>query len=246
MSSKAANSRSRTPTTTDYWAESRRPLTSLVFISPLLLVYEIGILVLGPHAVRNGVDVWLRGVLEWLDLGQYFLLPALTIGLLLAWHHLSQERWQLRAVKTTLAGMTLECGLLALGLRLLLALQQGLFYPLTPASAEGTHGIGSMIGYLGAGVYEELLFRLILLPPAILGMRRLGASSTVSTVAAVALMSLVFAAAHYVGPYGNPLNGYGFLFRFVAGVFFSVLFVKRGFGIAAGTHAGYDILVGWA
>ena len=27
-------------------------------------------------------------------------------------------------------------------------------------------------------------------------------------------------------------------------MFFSLLFVLRGFGIAAGAHAGYDILVG--
>jgi hypothetical protein len=30
----------------------------------------------------------------------------------------------------------------------------------------------------------------------------------------------------------------------VAGVFFALLFLYRGFGITAGTHALYDILVG--
>jgi hypothetical protein len=37
---------------------------------------------------------------------------------------------------------------------------------------------------------------------------------------------------------------FGFVFRFLAGVFFSVLFVYRGFGIAAGSHAAYDVLLG--
>jgi len=60
----------------------------------------------------------------------------------------------------------------------------------------------------------------------------------------------MFAAAHYIGQPDEPLDladilfWFSFLFRFLAGVFFSVLFVYRGFGIAAGTHAGYDILVG--
>src|SRR5688500_7164859 len=44
----------------DYWQQSRRPLASLAFVAPLLLLYEIGVLVLGAHAVRNGADVWLR------------------------------------------------------------------------------------------------------------------------------------------------------------------------------------------
>ena len=34
-------------------------------------------------------------------------------------------------------------------------------------------------------------------------------------------------------------------FRCLAGIFFATLFVYRGFGIAAGTHALYDVLVGW-
>jgi hypothetical protein len=53
-----------------------------------------------------------------------------------------------------------------------------------------------------------------------------------------------FAAAHHVGPYGEPMNPYVFLFRAIAGLYFTVLFIARGFGIAVGAHAGYDILVG--
>ena len=56
--------------------------------------------------------------------------------------------------------------------------------------------------------------------------------------------SLLFAAAHYVGPYGDPLQWRSFLFRTLAGIFFAVVFLYRGFGIAAGSHAAYDILVG--
>jgi membrane protease YdiL (CAAX protease family) len=69
-------------------------------------------------------------------------------------------------------------------------------------------------------------------------------------VIAVLLTSLAFAAAHYAGPYGEPVQlfcstfWFSFSFRFLAGVFFGTLFVYRGFGVAAGTHAGYDILVG--
>ena len=51
-------------------------------------------------------------------------------------------------------------------------------------------------------------------------------------------------AAHHVGPYGEPFEGYNFLFRTVAGVYFALLFQLRGFGIAVGAHACYDVVVG--
>ena len=64
------------------------------------------------------------------------------------------------------------------------------------------------------------------------------------TASAVILTSLLFSAAHYVGPHGEPFDAFSFSFRCIAGAFFAVLFVWRGFGIAAGTHAMYDIFVG--
>ena len=240
-----------------YWAESSRPMASLVFITPLLIVYELGVLILGPQAVRNGADVWLRQLLEWVGFGQYFLLPVLTISILLGWHYTTRQPWRLSS--GILYGMVSECVLLAILLRLLLELQGTLFQALTgpagqapeAAVALGVSGtVRGFVGFLGAGVYEELLFRLILLSLVGWVLRRVGAWRGLSVVTAVLLTSLLFAVAHYVGPHGEPLEWarsvfwFSFLFRFLAGVFFSVLYVYRGFGIAAGTHAGYDVLVG--
>jgi membrane protease YdiL (CAAX protease family) len=106
-----------------------------------------------------------------------------------------------------------------------------------------------MIGFLGAGVYEELLFRLILLSAVVWAAKRWGMAAGTAAVVSVLATSLVFAAAHYVGPYGEPVQWaarafwFGFVFRCLAGIFFSILFVCRGFGVTAGAHAGYDILV---
>lgn len=237
-----------------YWAESSRPMASLVFITPLLIVYEAGVLILGPQAVRNGADVWLRQLLDWVGFGQYFLLPVLTVSILLGWHYTTRQRWRLSS--GILYGMISECVLLAILLRLLLALQGTFFHamsepaPQAAVSLDVSSTVRGFVGFLGAGVYEELLFRLILLSLVGWVLRRVGAWRGLSVFAAVFLTSLLFAAAHYVGPHGEPLEWlssvfwFSFLFRFLAGVFFSVLFVYRGFGIAAGTHAGYDILVG--
>jgi membrane protease YdiL (CAAX protease family) len=101
-----------------------------------------------------------------------------------------------------------------------------------------------LVAFLGAGIYEEVLFRLMLLPCCVAALTRVGVPRAKSLVAAVIVTSLVFALAHYIGPHGDRWQSFSFLFRAVAGSFFATLFVYRGFGIAAGAHAGYDILVG--
>jgi hypothetical protein len=239
----------------EYWRQSRRPLASLAFVLPLLVFYEGGLVLLGTQAVRNGADVWLRQLLDVLGLGQYFVLPALTVAVLLAWHHMTRERWRLSAAVPW--AMLAECavlGLVLLGLgRLQGLLVQALVGPrvapldLTTAMPWVIAGraamLGRVLGFVGAGVYEEMLFRLLLLPPVSVCVERLGVQRGVRMVSAVVLTSLVFSAAHYIGPHGEAWEAFSFCFRFTAGAFFAVLFVCRGFGIAAGTHALYDIFV---
>ncbi len=241
----------------DYGELSRQPLVSLAFVAPLLVIYETGVLALGPKAMRNGVDVWLRGLLEWLDFGNYFLLPVLVVGILLGWHHATRQPW--RVPRRVLWGMAAESLVLAFCLRGLSHLAaMGLHASLgsvfgeartAALSPEASASLARLIGFLGAGVYEELLFRLILLSAAVWAARSAGLGNAMALTVAVAATSALFAAAHSVGPYGEALQWrefgfwYGLIFRFLAGVFFSVLFAVRGFGIAAGAHAGYDILV---
>ncbi len=273
-----------------YWAESRRPLTGLAFVAPLLVLYEAGVCFLGPQAVRNGADVRLRQLLAHLGFGQYYLLPSLAVSILLAWHYTTRQPWRLS--RGVLASMVLESLLLAVCLRLILQLQGVLLQSIAgpcqrtvppAAMAAGIpHKVCGLIGFLGAGVYEELLFRLIFLslvgwllsriparrrqPPFARSTLRAGTNQRLAAAngdrpliptlrppamaIAVVLTSLAFAVAHYVGPYGEPVQllrsifWFSFSFRFLAGTFFGTLFVYRGFGIAAGSHAGYDILVG--
>ncbi|MGQ9575892.1 MAG: CPBP family glutamic-type intramembrane protease [Thermoguttaceae bacterium] len=241
---------------TDYWFESRQPLTSLVFMAPLLVAYEAGMVVLGPQAMRNGADRWLRDLLALLDFGQYFLLPVLTVAILLGWHHLTRRPWRVK--RGVLPGMLAECLLLACCLRLILQLEllvwQAAAGPMTALAgpqpvSQVPSGLAGLIGFLGAGIYEELLFRLVLLSLVAGGLKAAGLPGPTATAAAIGATSLLFAGAHYLGPHGEPVQWvdlsfwFGLSFRLLAGVFFSALFLWRGFGIAAGTHAGYDILV---
>jgi membrane protease YdiL (CAAX protease family) len=97
---------------------------------------------------------------------------------------------------------------------------------------------------LGAGIYEELVFRVILVSGlAWMARRVLGWTTTASGVFAVVVGALIFSAFHYIGPYGDRLELGSFTFRAVAGVLFSGLYLLRGFGITAWTHALYDVFL---
>ncbi len=233
-----------------YWQLSRKPLTSLVFTLPLVLAYEGGVLLLGRGSPRNGADVWLRHLLDALGFGQYFLLPVLTVLGLLAWQFLAHDRW--RVSLSVLPGMAAECMLWAIVLIGVARLQQDLWPlatmadspPAVQLAAVAQGVLARLVGYCGAGLYEEVLFRLLMLPITVWALERLGCSTPAAGLWAILLSSLLFSAAHYVGPLGDAFAIYSFTFRAVAGVFFAVLFLVRGFGIAAGTHFFYDLLVG--
>jgi hypothetical protein len=221
----------------NYWVQSRRPVVSLVFILPFMVIYEMGVVLGG---VKNGADAWIRQFFDLLGFSQHLVLPLFTICLLLAWHYLTHEPW--RFSLGVLSPMAAECLLLAICLQVGLVFQRSLLLTVAAAAEPGI--IAKMVGYLGAGIYEELLFRLILFSAVLWIIRRFWPKQIPSMVLAMLVSSLIFATAHYVGPAGDTFQGFSFLFRFVAGVFFAILFVYRGFGIAAGAHATYDILAG--
>ncbi|GAC1688707.1 MAG: hypothetical protein NVS9B3_07290 [Gemmatimonadaceae bacterium] len=97
---------------------------------------------------------------------------------------------------------------------------------------------------LGAGLYEELLVRVLLVGLLAAGGRLLlFLQPRAAGIVAVLLSAVIFSAFHYIGPYGDRYTAESFAFRVIAGLFFSALYVMRGFGITAWTHALYDVFV---
>lgn len=232
-----------------YTAATRHPWPCLLFLVPLLAAYEIGILWIGgtqPEALRNGADTWLRWGLESFGLHQLYAAPVLVVGILLA---ASWWRWDERPpdVAGACLGMGIESVIFAL---VLWGLSRG-FGPLLEAlkaqvGPTGPDTTAQVITYVGAGIYEELLFRLLLYSGLVATLRLLGSPGIVAMVVAAAVSATLFSAAHHIGPYGAPFEDGVFLFRALAGLYFAALYQLRGFGIAVGAHACYDVLVGVA
>jgi hypothetical protein len=223
-----------------YWNQSRQPLASLVFLAPLLAAYELGAVWLG---AGNGAEGFLRWLLIQLGFGQQLLLPVLVVCILLALHHTSRGQWRLSG--GVISAMAVESLLLGAVLCTAAYLCRGTAPAVDRSAAESLRErLRDAFAFLGAGVYEELLFRLVLLSAVAWALRRAKLSPAASMILAVMITSLIFSAAHNVGPAGEPFQPFDFAFRTLAGGFFAAVFLYRGFGIAAGAHAVYDLLVG--
>src|SRR5213080_4200979 len=233
-----------------YWQTSRAPRYSLSFALPLLLFYQVLAVLLahGTRSVRNGADVILQSLFvavagSWGPL--VFMICLIGVGLWLVARDLRKNS-RLRA--TIFCGMLAEAVLLALLFGFLVGgvtngVLGGLQILARPPGGDLDRWTRLMLS-LGAGIYEELLFRVLLVGAlaaaarALLGWRPLTAG-----IAATLAGAAIFSAFHYIGPYGDRWQLYSFAFRMVAGLFFSALYLARGFGITAWTHALYDVLL---
>jgi membrane protease YdiL (CAAX protease family) len=223
----------------NYWTATKHPWACVLFVLPLLAAYEIGLHVLGQYDLRNGADVWVRGALSEVGISPVYGAPCLLVIILLAWGLLRREGRPTDKVGVWL-GMIGESAAYAV---LLLGLCHGFWLILQ--RADQVPMWGQIVSYLGAGIYEETLFRLLLFA----GLVRLFAwseerTSWLAVGLAAFASALLFAAAHHIGPHGDPFSVYILAFRTFAGLYFAWLYQVRGFGIAVGAHAGYDVLVG--
>ncbi len=234
-----------------YWATTRRPLPCLAFVLPLLLAYEVGLVWLGgpsSDSLRAGADTWIRHALGAVGLTDRWLLPLALTSSLLAWQALDRRDWRFHPL--VLGGMVLESLVLAIALIGLSKLVDLGFVRLdgpllaTPAVRASTLA-APLIGFIGAGIYEEALFRLASIPLFYWLLKLVMIPPLPACTLAVTASSLLFSLAHHAGAPGEVFTLFAFVFRWLAGVFFAYVFVARGFGVAVGTHSAYDLLVGW-
>jgi membrane protease YdiL (CAAX protease family) len=222
-------------------------------VAPILLAYELGVLWTGggsAGALRTGADAWMQRGLASLGLTDHWLLPLALVIVLLVWQAFTPRAWRFSpAALLGMAGESVVLAVALVGVSKLLDL--GFLVldragpPLLAEGAGGAQSAAALIGFLGAGVYEEALFRLALVPAFFGSFRLIRTPQVVASAAAVTLSSLLFALAHHAGTPGEAFTWFAFIFRWLAGVYFAWVFVVRGFGVAVGTHTAYDILVGW-
>jgi hypothetical protein len=246
-----------------YSLDIQRPVSSLYFLLPLLIAYEVATLCIAGDIQRADESrvvafEMLRGLLAIFGATPVYL-PGLIVPVVLIMMNLADRgTWRVRL--KTLVLMTFECIFLAVPL-LVLSNLVGIYTSSLLAGQVGTavvaHGdpaailpsvtsdaspiASRMLLSVGAGIYEELIFRLGLWWLVNIVVADLGKSTekTAWTVM-VALSAIAFSAYHYMGV--EPFAWSTFVFRALAGAYLALVFLLRGFGIAVGSHVLYNLL----
>ena len=226
-----------------YLLKSRTSFYSFLFTLPLFFLYEVNILFLSWDdilVVRNGADFLMRNILESFDIyGLYGLGLVFFLGLLVTYIFFIKEDQQQEVNVNFLFIMLAESMLWSVVLYFLL-----FKFMVLLMNPVGKTILQQVTLAIGAGIYEEFLFRALLIAglSGILGFVFMW-DKTFKNIIAVVLSGGIFSAFHFMGEYGDFFSMELFLIRFFAGLILGVLYMYRGFGITAYTHSIYDLIV---
>jgi membrane protease YdiL (CAAX protease family) len=237
-----------------YFWLSARPLHILVFLTPVIIAAELGAIGLGVEPVGAKLEAH-RMLVRFFELfGVLGLhLPALALVVaLLAQHILSRDRWRIEPIVP--AAMVVESAFLTGPLLICVLILQ----PMTAApAAAATASLAAepnllsprsgILLALGAGLYEEMLFRLVIITAVhFVAADLLRTPDRPARILAVLISAVLFALHHDTSlppALGGGTDWRLLSFYLIAGAYFGVLFLGRGLGIAVGVHACYDLLV---
>ena len=236
---------------TGYLAWSRDPAVSLFAVLPLWLLYEGLRLCLTPDEYNGAEALMTQSVGALGPFAILLLRVAFALTVLGAAFSLWRRRIPWARVAAVIALEGTVYGLMLGPLAAVLASSSHrLLGPESlggePAGAEPAGDLAAdLVASLGAGIFEELVFRLALVSVLCLLLARACDALRVSRLPAllvgVAVSAVVFSAFHHLGPGAPPFERGVFLFRAAAGLLLGLLFVVRGFGVVVYTHALYDI-----
>jgi len=223
-----------------YGQNTHRPLNALAMILPLLLLFQIGTAFYGTDLLAPR-DI--HRVLQYFGATAAYLPAILVVVVLLVQHAAHRGRW--RVQPKVVAGMTGESVLWAVPIVLFSHVTGR---PLAAQSGQNAQGLfEDILQGVGAGIYEEFIFRLVLISLIMLvlvdvaGLRR-----DVTAILAIAVSAVLFSLYHFSANDFADIAAFpwrAFVFRAIAGVYLGGLVITRGFGVAVGAHSFYNVYV---
>ncbi|MBI1850360.1 MAG: CPBP family intramembrane metalloprotease [Planctomycetes bacterium] len=229
----------------EYGQQSKEVAVGIFFVIPCLAIYEIGIVQLG-SGVRNGADVLMRSCFALFGARGPLVFNFLVLAAFIVAAIVLLRRN--RPVFALYPAILLESALYALLLApTVLFFEDRLFPYLCAATGKSLGETGRLLSIvlsIGAGVYEELFFRLFLLGGLVFVLERYGeVRRWVAVTVALLVSAAVFSAFHHLGAFGEPFRLAAFVFRAISGMMLGVIFLTRGLAVVVYTHAFYDILI---
>ncbi|MDN3511574.1 MAG: CPBP family intramembrane metalloprotease [Candidatus Jettenia sp. CY-1] len=223
-----------------YFYQSKSLANSFLFILPLLILYEVGI-ALQDSKIKNTADVIVKTPLALFGKNSSLIFNLLVIIFLIASIFYIEKEYQLSIL--VFIPMIIESMVYAL------FISYGIGFIVYKIVSSCTIAIPfslniwmGIILSIGAGVYEEIVFRLILITSLyFLFAVLLKINKPISAALSILIGAFLFTIMHYVGTLGDTFTYTNFTFRMLSGIVLSAIFLSRGLGIAVYTHAIYDV-----
>ena len=223
----------------DYYFKSKSLFYSLIITFPLFIFYEIGIFYMFQANIpysKNGADVLIEEFINMLGLNGYYAASSILFIVFFLILYFQRKNFKTFKISSKyLSLMIMESFLYAV---LLVLLLQNIYL----SQGVKMNNLNNFILSIGAGLYEELIFRFFLLfflSKSFIFIFKMKESS--SLLLSIIASSVLFSLFHYIGQ--ESFNSYTFTLRFIAGIYLSSIYINRGFGIVALTHAFYDLFV---
>ena len=224
-----------------YYHRSKSLANSFLFILPLLVLYEVGIAMQG-SGIKNTADVVIKTPLNLFGKNGSLIFNLLVIAFLFVSVFYIEKEYRFSSL--IFIPMLLEGAVYALFMGYVLGyVVYEMLFPLALAKPFSTDVWQGIVLSIGAGVYEEIVFRLLLVTLLyFIFTKLLKIKKPLSAIASVLIGAFIFTSVHYIGTLKDSFTYAGFTFRLLAGLVLSAIFMFRGLGVVVYTHAIYDVL----
>lgn len=225
-----------------YHRTTRTATYGFLSVLPLFVLYEVMIIAVNEGRVgqiRVGAEVWLKGLLTLVG-GTGFVVLGLLLLIVGGAIFFYERKKDIPIRAHYFVWMVGESAAYAIAVAVTVSTLVGMLFMATPPVGDVWTRLALSIG---AGVYEELAFRVLLVGGLYGLFRYLFEHSAVAYPLAAVLGAAIFSFVHYLGAFGDVFTLVSFTFRFLFGLALNGLFLWRGFGIAAWTHALYDVML---
>ena len=226
-----------------YFINTRSPLYSFLFTIPLFFIYEIGVLFSSTTemiSMRNGADALMRQILSALGIhGFYWIGGIFFIGFVVVYFYQKQYWNEVEVEAKYLILMMFESVIWSIGLYIFMSNVYVLLM-----NPSGAFMVQQVILAVGAGIYEEFLFRVLLITgiAGILGFIFQWSEGLRNWIAMI-IAAGIFSSFHFIGEFGDYFSFNIFMIRLFAGIVLGALYFMRGFGITAWAHSIYDLII---
>ena len=227
----------------NYLNSTKNLFNSILFIFPFIILYELIAFFKFknmPYQIRNTADIIIRDVIS------YFSPDVMTFYSLFLFFFLFLYilyNYKLKKTYTFNLNYTLTMyveGIIWGTILVFIINGKSLF---VSSFTMNSDYLLSFYYCIGASIWEEVLFRLICISIFLYIFAKIKINKNVNIIMSIIVSSVLFSMFHYIGSMGDVFSLYTFFYRFVGGIYLSILYYYRGIGISMMSHFVYDFIL---